>query len=235
MGLYYLQSRYYDPQVGRFISADSFYNLSSSGTIISNNLFAYCENNPIMYKDVAGNFIGTVMGTIIGAVLGGIQAKMEGDNVWVGIGIGAATGLISGFTVDFAVSTGGVGPILLVAAGGALANGLGYYATEKLNGREAKGGKIALNAITGALFNVFSFGFGGGSLQKISGSILQNMKNLFTDAVFERAVIKVGEKLIVKSLPNLFKNIVREAIQAIVEGSGLSIFTKMWEVLIWPQ
>jgi len=49
-GLYYLQSRYYNPAICRFISADSIGFLGADGTPVSYNLFAYCENNPIMYK-----------------------------------------------------------------------------------------------------------------------------------------------------------------------------------------
>ena len=47
-GLYYLQSRYYDPALGRFISADSVEYLEPND-IIGLNLYAYCYDNPIMY------------------------------------------------------------------------------------------------------------------------------------------------------------------------------------------
>ena len=53
-GLYYLQSRYYNPTIGRFISADSISYLGADGTPQSYNLFAYCKNNPVMYIDPAG-------------------------------------------------------------------------------------------------------------------------------------------------------------------------------------
>ncbi len=50
--LYYLQSRYYDPQTGRFISADAY--LVAGDHINSTNMFAYCLNNPVMYVDPRG-------------------------------------------------------------------------------------------------------------------------------------------------------------------------------------
>ena len=53
-GLYYLQSRYYDPTTGRFVNADSFEYLGASGDIIGYNLFAYCENNPVKMFDSKG-------------------------------------------------------------------------------------------------------------------------------------------------------------------------------------
>ena len=51
-GLYYLQSRYYDPQVGRFLNADIFY--STGQGFVGNNMFAYCLNNPVNGYDPTG-------------------------------------------------------------------------------------------------------------------------------------------------------------------------------------
>ncbi len=47
--LYYIQGRYYNPETGRFINADSTSNLGSTGTALSYNLYTYCDNNPVMY------------------------------------------------------------------------------------------------------------------------------------------------------------------------------------------
>ena len=52
-GLYYLQSRYYDPELGRFISADSIKYLAPE-TLGGLNLYAYCSNNPIYGVDPFG-------------------------------------------------------------------------------------------------------------------------------------------------------------------------------------
>ena len=53
-GLYYLQSRYYDPVIGRFINADSITYLGADGTPLSYNIYAYCKNNPVMGYDPTG-------------------------------------------------------------------------------------------------------------------------------------------------------------------------------------
>ena len=54
-GLYYLQSRYYDPEVGRFINADDTNILrNTTGTINGANLFAYCNNDPVLDSDPSG-------------------------------------------------------------------------------------------------------------------------------------------------------------------------------------
>jgi RHS repeat-associated protein len=51
-GLYYLRSRYYDPQWGRFLNADTL--LGKPGALLSHNLFAYCVNNPVNRSDPSG-------------------------------------------------------------------------------------------------------------------------------------------------------------------------------------
>ena len=48
--LYFLKSRFYDPETGRFISADSIDYLAPD-TVNGLNLYAYCGNNPVMNVD----------------------------------------------------------------------------------------------------------------------------------------------------------------------------------------
>ena len=54
-GLYYLQTRYYDPVVGRFINADTFVKAPTGG-VLSTNMFAYCLNSPVNNYDVMGKW-----------------------------------------------------------------------------------------------------------------------------------------------------------------------------------
>ena len=51
--LYYLQSRYYDPETCRFINADSLL-VAGDDYIQGVNMFAYCQNNPVVYSDPSG-------------------------------------------------------------------------------------------------------------------------------------------------------------------------------------
>ncbi len=53
--LYYLQSRYYDPQTGRFLNSDDVNYIGTTESEISYNPFAYCENNPVNLEDQGGN------------------------------------------------------------------------------------------------------------------------------------------------------------------------------------
>ena len=52
--MYYLQTRYYDPTTGRFINADNTIFIGSSGTAIGDNIFTYCENDPVNRSDAEG-------------------------------------------------------------------------------------------------------------------------------------------------------------------------------------
>ena len=49
---YYLNSRYYDPEIRRFINADIY--ISTGDGFIGYNMYAYCLNNPVMYADYTG-------------------------------------------------------------------------------------------------------------------------------------------------------------------------------------
>ena len=53
LGLYYVSSRYYDPEVGRFINADAA--IGQIGNVQGTNMFAYCFNNPVKFIDSTGN------------------------------------------------------------------------------------------------------------------------------------------------------------------------------------
>ncbi len=57
--LYYLQSRYYDPKIGRFISADVY--LSTGQGVIGHNSFAYCNNDPVSMIDYDGETAAPVI------------------------------------------------------------------------------------------------------------------------------------------------------------------------------
>ena len=64
--LYYLQSRYYDPDTGRFINADSL--LVAGDYLQGTNMFAYCLNNPVNYTDPSGKAISNLTSSELLAV-----------------------------------------------------------------------------------------------------------------------------------------------------------------------
>ena len=90
-GLYYCNSRYYDPSIGRWISPDDIRYLEYA-VIGGSNLYAYWKNNPIMFSDPNGTFaisltiLGLIIGATIGATAGGViaynVAKNNGAEGW---------------------------------------------------------------------------------------------------------------------------------------------------------
>ena len=126
-GFYYLQSRYYDPSICRFISADQYQLVGAlSDTVGQLNLYAYCNNNPIMYTDPSGTFVSTILGTIIGAIWGAINAVSQGTSVWKGMLVGAATGAATGLFIDIGVAT--MGGSVAATIGGLTISALGGFA-----------------------------------------------------------------------------------------------------------
>ena len=51
---YYLGSRFYSPRLGRFINADKYFDTGTG--VLGTNMYAYCNNNPIMYTDPTGEY-----------------------------------------------------------------------------------------------------------------------------------------------------------------------------------
>ena len=72
-GFYYLQSRYYDPTIKRFISADDVSYLGANGDFVSLNLYAYCGNNPVMGSDPLGKWTISFGKTYSAYVFSGIS------------------------------------------------------------------------------------------------------------------------------------------------------------------
>ena len=90
-GLYYLQSRYYNPEWGRFINADSQLN----DDLVGCNMFAYCSNNPVIRADDAGQGWWVIAGAIVGGVIGGaakIASNLARGEKWNTGVLGAVAG-----------------------------------------------------------------------------------------------------------------------------------------------
>ena len=91
-GLYYLGSRYYDPETGRFINADVVEILDyDQNSLFENNLFAYCVNDPVNKKDVDGYFfLSATLAAIGTAVIA--KAAIYTAAAGIGILVGCLTG-----------------------------------------------------------------------------------------------------------------------------------------------
>ena len=99
-GFYYLNTRYYDPEIRRFINMDNPELVAQlAQTPGQLNLYAYCNNNPVAFTDESGESFLTVI--IIGAIVtilagidGGLSAIESNGDFWIGFGAGALGGAL---------------------------------------------------------------------------------------------------------------------------------------------
>ena len=130
-GLYYISSRYYDPEIGRWISPEpNVYEgeFDENSGLIGYNVYAYCFNNPITNFDPDGeavaNIVGGVIGGVAGAALGYLLANALGLKGW------KKWALISAATVGGAVLGAFLGPYV-AKLGGKVAAKLGIKTATK--------------------------------------------------------------------------------------------------------
>ncbi len=164
-GFYYLQNRYYNPEVGRFISADDTEYLGADGSALSYNLFAYCLNNPVNRTDADGNWsLPNWAKVAVGAVaIAGLAVAT--------VCTGGAAGVIAGAALTGAIS-GGISGAVSGAISGSIENGwegaLDGVCTGFMSG-------TLIGGITGAATSGLSMATGAvkvvGSAQK-TGTIL---------------------------------------------------------------
>jgi len=192
-GFYYLQSRYYDPEICRFINADGY--ISTGTGVLGYNMYAYCDNNPVKLLDPTGEFpviiIAAVLSASINVITTFVAAKVTGQeytwvdalvyaaagatNVipYVGIYVNAAiSGIYSGFvsynngaTVEESVFVGVVSGVMAAVTIGNLAN-LGTETVESI-------------LVTG--FADLIFGVGNNSIAAASSKAV-----IETDEAFEK-------------------------------------------------
>jgi RHS repeat-associated protein len=136
-GLYYLKSRYYDPDTGRFINADNIGEMQHNA-INGLNLYSYCLNSPTMMIDPMGNaplpwWAKILIGVAVIAILAIAVVATAGI---AGVGIGAA------FSAGFAGAAIGVG-----ASGLAVTIATGAFAGAVVGA----GIGLAMGAVTGGI------------------------------------------------------------------------------------
>ena len=120
-GLYYLNSRYYDPETGRFISPDVLSILDETkGQINGLNLYMYCNDNPIMYTDDSGCLPEWLKWVSIGAAILGAALVVSAITV---LTCGIGTTVLAGTVVGAGLHSAAIGA--LIGAGvGTVAGGL---------------------------------------------------------------------------------------------------------------
>ena len=171
--LYYLNSRYYDPSSGRFLNADGQLN----DGLLGYNLFAYCENNPVMGYDPSGewSWIAMLEGVVLSAAVTGICAIAIGATLMVlgatgvgGIVLGViAAGIASGAYQSFVYSVPKEnGESLTVKEIGDVAISSVESAVTQASGASAvafgasKTGSTIIKTVVEESFHVINFAFG---------------------------------------------------------------------------
>ena len=152
-GLYYLQTRYYDPETGRFISRDSV-EYAAPESINGLNLYAYCSDNPVMNVDPTGTtewwewllgiaIIAAAVGlTFLTGGIGTVIAGAIGHGIWGAIIGGAVVGAINGAITGFGISVGMQG----------ISNGFGNI----------NWGQVGIDTVIGAVSGGIAGGLFGG-------------------------------------------------------------------------
>ncbi|MCK5180633.1 MAG: RHS repeat-associated core domain-containing protein, partial [Candidatus Omnitrophica bacterium] len=186
-GLYYYGARYYDPDIGRFITPDTI--IQSPGNPQTFNRYGYCGNNPVNYTDPTGHFFGFLValvikavtavatyvaanvaviatGAIVGGAVGGVSAAVMGGNVWQGVGIGALGGAVfAGLSPGLGILGDGLargatlgGAAGPLTAGAAIASNFGSAFLGGAAAGAAVGGAAGANVGDTALFGGITAG-----------------------------------------------------------------------------
>ena len=208
--LYYLQSRYYNPEMGRFINADDPGYMGVDGTPSSYNLFSYCGNNPVTRADEEGKFFHIIIGAAVGAFVG-LAGQFISDlstslltgewsfsnwQTYVGATIGGAFG-----GAAFG-ATGCVG--LADAVSGFVSTGVGM-SLEKLTGaKDYSWEEISLNAVADGAVS-----YGLGKLPGIN-KVTKGRNSWF--AVYKSGLTKLRNK----TVSHMSKKVIAKGV-----GSGL--------------
>ena len=184
-GLYYLQSRYYDPEIGRFINADSYTTTDSTG-ILSANMYAYCENDPVNRNDPTGEIWATVAKIAIGAVVNVVTTVVSNAIAGAPLTDGIGEAAIEGALTATMGTAGGVA----VSVAFSVYKGVKAHKSVK---------EIATDAVLTSLSTVV-----GGGAGKLYGKLKFNN---FINTSSKQAIKRWGNSLAQKPMGNLYKNI----------------------------
>ena len=224
LGMYYLNSRYYDPEVGRFISPDTTDILEVQDDLYDKNLYAYCDNNSVMRIDSSG----AVWHLAVGAVVG-VATQFVAD-----VGIGLATGssfgeVISSLSlVDYAAAAigGAIAASGIGFAGAVVANatlgGTTYLANCSYKGVKAnKKDFIASTVIGGVAGAIGGPGANGKNMRGVysrSKQVINATKSVRKQAMYKAKVTGIKQ--------NITKSTGKTVLAGIV--SNVSNFFRRW-------
>ena len=171
--MYYLQSRYYNPQVGRFISADD---QLSTDDIIGMNLFTYCGNNPVNRLDSSGEawYHWAIGAGIVAACAAAVVITAGG----AAPAIAAVASVVNGFAAATTASTIAAGAFVgsSMVLGTAALFAVGTSSSVKEFNDQGNWGTVAATAVGTVLGGYGGYTTSKGQMKTTTGRGMQNPK-----------------------------------------------------------
>ena len=214
---YYLQTRYYNPAWGRFINPDSSsVLLASPSSLTDKNLYAYCDNNPIIRMDDEGEFWHILAGAAVGSLIGGVTKVITNVTTGKNWSDGVATAMAFGALSGALVSSGLPAPVIII--GSAFLAGSESMVTQSME----KGfdnidyGEVAFDAVIGGV-SAIGAGIGSGNSKHMMRQGVNATKRLFRSGVegagkaakyyFSQTSKMFYKPLLRSILPDITKNV----------------------------
>ncbi len=213
-GLYYLQSRYYNPTWGRFINADDPGYMGIDGTPSSYNLFAYCGNNPVTRADDDGEFWHIVIGAVVGIVTQYVSDVVsnlkDGDSFLEALVPSSSLIDYGAAALSGAVGATGIGFLGSVAANAGISGGQ-YLANCAIKGKtpniDQLGYEMGFGALSGMIGRKGADGANLLGVYKTSKHILKTAVSPKKIAMYSAKCAEVRKKVIVGTVQSLMTGI----------------------------
>ena len=193
---YRLQSRYYDAKICRFISPDTTAVLTATpGALTDKNLYAYCDNNPVMRVDYTGEFWSILIGAgvglavqYIGDVIKNIQSGATGEDIFrpTSSGTDYLAAAVGGAIA--AIPIPGLGSPLLECVGAIATGFVANVVSDTIKGKINNTEDLLISGGKGAFANFVGYGVGHAfaaiKVASIDAMPRSLRKSYLTDVVF---------------------------------------------------
>ena len=190
-------------------------------------MYAYCENNPVNASDPKGEFINTICGAIIGGFADMLTRDKSSESAWDAFKRGAVTGAIAGACLDIAVATGGVGGVVIAAAGGAVASVIDTSLESRNTGKKANVTEYAVNAVVGGGVGML-FGSAGRTAGRAIGKTVGTVMKAAVDNTVKSVTSGSGKFLISKCISYCVNGL----LESTVAAGGYKLLSFEWNTVL---